>query len=418
MLKKRFNFEGKKLINMTKIEREEYYEVHKYAGRKNPTVIARLINDYSKVGETVLDPFSGSGTVVVEAIRAKRKGVGIDNSPLSVFISKNTISCIQTGLLKESFKEIEKAVQKKINNLYTYSRKCLNCKGKTNQILNWTVLSKKEASFVCTKCGKKNKVSGVFEKIVGPVLPKIKLPEIEKNVETLNELFTTRNAFSLQLLLNEIKKIDNDDEKSFFLYCFSASIEKSSKLNSFKPISGWRRNKSNAFFVPKDSIEFNVWDSFSNKVEVAIIGKEKSNEFCCGNKLGKIILGTATKIPFGKETVDLIITDPPYGESINYGDLSYLNAYWLELEAPSEEIMGKATDSKFTAKMAEAFTESFRVLKKGKKMILILTNTTDEWLSYFCEIAKNTGFSKPITEIKRHDYGLIKEAVITFEKFH
>lgn len=38
----------------------------------------RLISMYSKVGDTVLDPFLGSGTTVVSAIKGGRRGVGIE----------------------------------------------------------------------------------------------------------------------------------------------------------------------------------------------------------------------------------------------------------------------------------------------------------------------------------------------------
>ena len=38
----------------------------------------RLIAMYSKIGDTVLDPFLGTGTTVISAIKNKRNGIGIE----------------------------------------------------------------------------------------------------------------------------------------------------------------------------------------------------------------------------------------------------------------------------------------------------------------------------------------------------
>eukprot|EP00903_Cladosiphon_okamuranus_P017120 g15773.t1 len=39
-------------------------------------------------GRTVFDPFLGGGTVVVEALRAGRLGIGSDVSPLALFVAR------------------------------------------------------------------------------------------------------------------------------------------------------------------------------------------------------------------------------------------------------------------------------------------------------------------------------------------
>ena len=48
----------------------------------------KLIQGLSSVGCTVLDPFCGSGTTLVEALLLKRHAVGVDASPLACLISK------------------------------------------------------------------------------------------------------------------------------------------------------------------------------------------------------------------------------------------------------------------------------------------------------------------------------------------
>ncbi|HXK18775.1 MAG TPA: DNA methyltransferase, partial [Polyangiaceae bacterium] len=51
--------------------------------RMHPETAARLVGSLSAPGETVLDPFCGSGTVLVEARRLGRRGLGYDVNPLS-----------------------------------------------------------------------------------------------------------------------------------------------------------------------------------------------------------------------------------------------------------------------------------------------------------------------------------------------
>jgi len=56
---------------------------HSYPARMHPETAARLIGALSEAGQTVLDPFCGSGTVLVEARRQGRRGLGYDVNPLS-----------------------------------------------------------------------------------------------------------------------------------------------------------------------------------------------------------------------------------------------------------------------------------------------------------------------------------------------
>lgn len=60
---------------------------HSYAGRTHPLLVRLLCQDMQP-GEWLLDPFVGSGTVVVEGVRQGLKTVGCDVSPLSVRLSR------------------------------------------------------------------------------------------------------------------------------------------------------------------------------------------------------------------------------------------------------------------------------------------------------------------------------------------
>ncbi len=57
---------------------------HSYPARLHPQTARRLIEGFSPPGGRVLDPFCGSGTVLVEARLAERQAFGVDANPLAV----------------------------------------------------------------------------------------------------------------------------------------------------------------------------------------------------------------------------------------------------------------------------------------------------------------------------------------------
>ena len=57
---------------------------HTYPARMHPETAARLVTAFAPAGGSVLDPFCGSGTVLVEAVVAGRRALGSDLNPLAV----------------------------------------------------------------------------------------------------------------------------------------------------------------------------------------------------------------------------------------------------------------------------------------------------------------------------------------------
>jgi SAM-dependent methyltransferase len=70
------------------LERALTHGFHSYAGRLHPSIARQALRRWSPAGGVVLDPFCGSGTVVVEALFAGRRATGIDASPLAVAIAR------------------------------------------------------------------------------------------------------------------------------------------------------------------------------------------------------------------------------------------------------------------------------------------------------------------------------------------
>jgi SAM-dependent methyltransferase len=65
-------------------DRVHVHGFHTYPARMHPATASRLVLALSAAGATVLDPFCGSGTVLVEAMIAGRRAVGTDLNPIAV----------------------------------------------------------------------------------------------------------------------------------------------------------------------------------------------------------------------------------------------------------------------------------------------------------------------------------------------
>lgn len=61
--------------------------IHAWPARAHPSLVRSLIASFCREGGVVLDPFLGSGTVVVEALAGRRLGVGFDVHPVAVRIA-------------------------------------------------------------------------------------------------------------------------------------------------------------------------------------------------------------------------------------------------------------------------------------------------------------------------------------------
>jgi len=71
------------------------HAIHPYPAKYIPQIPKALIRELASIGDTVLDPFCGSGTTLVEALRLECNAIGIDANPLACLISraKTTVLC-------------------------------------------------------------------------------------------------------------------------------------------------------------------------------------------------------------------------------------------------------------------------------------------------------------------------------------
>ena len=73
------------------------HDLYRYPARFSPIFARKAIKLFSNPGDTVLDPFCGGGTTIVEALRLGRRAVGIDVSTLAAFVSRTKTTPLSLG---------------------------------------------------------------------------------------------------------------------------------------------------------------------------------------------------------------------------------------------------------------------------------------------------------------------------------
>lgn len=63
------------------------HHLFRFPAKFHPPVVRALLERYTEKGSSVLDPFCGSGTLLVEATISGRRSTGTDVDPLAVFVS-------------------------------------------------------------------------------------------------------------------------------------------------------------------------------------------------------------------------------------------------------------------------------------------------------------------------------------------
>ena len=80
---------------------------HQYPARMHPEIARRIIQKYARNStDVILDPFMGSGGVLVESLLNGNNSLGIDLNPFAVLLSKVKTTPINAKNLEETYQEI------------------------------------------------------------------------------------------------------------------------------------------------------------------------------------------------------------------------------------------------------------------------------------------------------------------------
>ncbi|MEI0595697.1 DNA methylase [Brachyspira pilosicoli] len=309
-----------------KNENTKEYTIHNYPAVMVPPISRNIINIVKQIMEvdSLLDPFSGSGTVLVEGMLANIKTVyGNDINPLAIFISK-----VKTNKL--DIYELKKEVSVLLENINNDYKKNIDFY--------------EGADEYCKKSLDITSKNGWGDNAPKYLREYIKLNKINFEVPDFKNIgywFKPRVILQLQMIKNHILTIKKENIRNFVFVAFSELV---------RIVSNRRKGEFKMFrMLPAKVESFNpdVLKEFTYILENNIKKMHSFVEVCKNNKSNskvKIFNNNVIDLFCIPDlSIDLVITSPPYGDSrttVAYGEYSRLSLQWLDLfELSQKEIM-------------------------------------------------------------------------------
>lgn len=222
------------------------------------------------------------------------------------------------------------------------------------------------------------------------------------------DLFTPRNRLVSAYYFKALDDLKNEcslDEWTFLLMNVSALLRYTNNMtfsvNSWmdgRPVA-WAKH---AYWTPNQFIECNPMEYFNNRIRASCSAiRDRRSRFTSAIKgtpaevvSGKadyaIVNGTSAQMSLEAASVDAIITDPPYGSNVQYGELCSFWYIWvkerlpfesdfrLEQEAVVHRKKGDAFYNKtfqdYRDELTKCFAEGHRVLKEGGVLAFTFNN--------------------------------------------
>lgn len=263
---------------------------HTYPAMMVPQIASQLIRQYGTKARLLYDPYCGSGTSLVEANLAGINAIGNDLNPLARLISKGKTNVIEQQTLDLLIKDF-----------YDY-------------LFQFRYDFKKKDS------------------VIKPSFPNIDY-WFSKNVST-----------DLSVLKDYIDKIQDIDAQNFFLVAFSQTIRECSwtRKNEFKL---YKMDSAKIKTFKPDT--FTCYEKTIARNRRGLIDYVNRKNNTASSEIFDV--NTVTTNPaflFKERSPELIISSPPYGDSITtvaYGQFSRLTNQWLDIENAAKldsELMG------------------------------------------------------------------------------
>lgn len=218
-------------------------------------------------------------------------------------------------------------------------------------------------------------------------------------VEEVADIFTKRNLWALSIIKNHILQFDNHVRENF-LFAFNSMVISVSRMireSNTASLAG-------TYYIPQVSKEVSVLSSFENKVKISIQGW---NEILEEVKDWELLLSTQSVIDLtqiASDSLDYIFTDPPYGGTIQYGELNFVweawlgfNNSWHNSEIIVNDERGK-TDEDWANSMQLAMAECYRILKPGRWISLCYHDTSEGTWQLLQDMMAEVGFISENTE--------------------
>lgn len=302
--------------------KELTHSIHNYPAVMVYPISRNILSRMKKLQniETLMDPFMGSGTVLLEGLLAGCKTIyGNDLNPLAHNISKAKTNVLSGDIEKEA-----DALEKRICSLYDENADILDSVASYVDEQGYDITAKLQ--------DKENWGASAYS-ILNEFLEKKGVSLKVKDIQGLGFWFVPKCILELQIIQNAINEIENSDVRDYFMVAFSEVT---------RLVSNRRNGEFKMYRMQPEKVK--TYNPDVKKVFLdtlwANVEKMKSlKERVTGIDLGKVVLSfddskILSKVP--DDSVDLVITSPPYGDSrttVAYGQFSRVSLQWCDFDS-------------------------------------------------------------------------------------
>ena len=437
--------------------RPPMYKGDKYVGKKPHNIWSQYIESYTSEKDIVLDIFGGSGVCAIESLILGRRAITNDLNPMHRFGLEVFLKKFEEDNFLDTYKKLLKNFKDKAKEYKFFNTKCTRCSNESPIIkTNWDDKGNtlKIIGYECKVCPPIPRVRNKYWYEKRPDSQDLlNFSEIEnfqipywhptKDLPNLPEIFSTtflrdlgenkygslwskQNLLILSYEFNEILKIDDENVKHHLLFAFLKSLRLCfGKQNDPRdPARGnrdwatsWGRS---GFAIFRRQIHLNPILQFERAVEgtqgLIKILKNKTerlgdnisytfdpNDFFENKKQLLILTNDCTTLDnlIPENSVDFILTDPPYGATVPYFSMESVYTCWLEkidqnyrMDFDNELAIRNRNYEEYQSKFMRTFKGASKILKKNKKIVVTFHSQDLKIWSLLHKSFDYSGFSK------------------------
>lgn len=206
----------------------------------------------------------------------------------------------------------------------------------------------------------------------------------------VHHFFYKRTLYALSKIFNLIEQSTYAD---LLRIMFTSQIINISKMNRFRPQVSFPYNPlSGTMYVSSMICEANPFNAYEGKIKkfAEALKNNAGNKYCLSTS-------STTQLLAPNNSIDYIFTDPPFGDNLNYSELSFLWEAWIKVitnskkEAIINTAVGKALPE-YQELMSQCFKEYFRVLKPNRWMTVEFHNSKNAVWNAIQEALQRAGF--------------------------